>query len=59
MVDARGMDLHVLVHPVHVHDRRVAEAALTDPASRYPKVGCLFADMGYQGLATSLSTAFG
>jgi hypothetical protein len=45
----------VLVHPADVHYRRAAEAVLADLRGRYPEVECLFADMGYQGLATWLA----
>ena len=57
MVDTQGLILHV--HPADVHDRRAAEAVLADLRSRYPDVECLFADMGYQGLATWLATELG
>ena len=59
VVDTQGLILHVLVHPADVHDRRAAEAVLADLRSRYPEVQCLFADMGYQGLAAWLSAALG
>ena len=59
VVDTQGLILHVLVHPADVHDRRAAEAVLADLRSRYPDVECLFADMGYQGLATWLATELG
>jgi putative transposase len=59
VVDTQGLILHVLVHPANVHDRRAAEAVLADLRGRYPEVQCLFADMGYQGLATWLATELG
>ena len=59
VVDTQGLILHVLVHPADVHDRRAAEAVLADLRSRYPEVQCLFADMGYQGLAAWLSVELG
>jgi putative transposase len=49
----------VLVHPADVHDRRAAEAVLAELRSRYPEVECLFADMGYQGLASWLERELG
>src|SRR5688572_24800016 len=45
--------------PADVHDRRAAEAVLADLRSRYPDVECLFADMGYQGLAAWLLAELG
>ena len=59
VVDTQGLILHVLVHPADVHDRRAAEAVLADLRGRYPEVECLFADMGYQGLAAWLSAELG
>jgi transposase len=59
VVDTQGLILHVLVHPADVHDRRAAEAVLANLRGRYPDVECLFADMGYQGLATWLATELG
>lgn len=59
VVDTQGLVLHVLVHPADVHHRRAAEAVLADLRSRYPEVQCLFADMGYQGLAAWLSAELG
>jgi putative transposase len=59
VVDTQGLILHVLVHPADVHDRRAAETVLADLRSRYPHVDCLFADMGYQGLASWLSAELG
>ena len=59
VVHTQGLILHVLVHPADVHDHRAAEAVLADLRSRYPEVQCLFADMGYQGLAAWLSAALG
>ncbi|WP_230534410.1 IS5 family transposase [Microvirga roseola] len=59
VVDTQGLILHVLVHPADVHDRRAAEAVLADLRSRYPDVEWLFADMGYQGLASWLATEVG
>jgi transposase len=59
VVDTQGLILHVLVHPAGVHDRRAAEAVLADLRSRYPDVECLFADMGYQGLAAWLAKELG
>jgi len=46
VVDTQGLILHVLVHPA-------------DLRSRYPEVECLFADMGYQGLASWLEQELG
>jgi transposase len=59
VVDTQGLILHVLVHPADAHDRRAAEVVLADLRGRYPEVECLFADMGYQGLATWLATELG
>jgi putative transposase len=59
VVDTQGLILHVLVHPADVHDRRAAEAVLADLRNRYPGVECLFADMGYQGLASWLERELG
>jgi putative transposase len=59
VVDTQGLILHVLVHPADVHDRRAAETVLADLRGRYPNVECLFADMGYQGLASWLSAELG
>jgi transposase len=59
VVDTQGLILHVLMHPADLHDRRAAEAVLANPRGRYPDVECLFADMGYQGLATWLATELG
>jgi putative transposase len=59
VVDTQGLILHVLVHPADVHDRRAAEAVLADLRGRYPNVECLFADMGYQGLASWLLAELG
>jgi len=59
VVDTQGLILHVLVHPADVHDRRAAEAVLADLRGRYPGVECLFADMGYQGLASWLEKELG
>jgi putative transposase len=59
VVDTQGLILHVLVHPADVHDRRAAEAVLADLRGRYSEVECLFADMGYQGLASWLSAELG
>jgi putative transposase len=59
VVDMQGLVLHVLVHPADAHDRRAAEAVLAGLRSRYPDVECLFADMGYQGLASWLSEELG
>ena len=42
-----------------MHDRRAAEAVLAGLSQRYPDVTCLFADMGYQGLASWLSAELG
>ena len=55
----QGLLLHVLVHPAGVHDRRAAETVLAGLSHRYPDVECLFADMGYQGLASWLSAELG
>lgn len=57
--DTQGLILHVLVHPAAVRDRRASEAVLVDLRGRYPAVECLFADMGYQGLASWLERALG
>jgi transposase len=54
VVDTQGLILHVLVHPADVHDRRASEAVLNGLSRRYPDVAGLFADMGYQGLASWL-----
>src|SRR3954453_18640243 len=59
VVDMQGLILHVLVHPAGVHDRRAAETVLAGLSRRYPDVACLFADMGYQGLASWLSAELG
>jgi putative transposase len=59
VVDTQGLILHVLVHPADVHDRRAAEAVLADLRGRYSEVECLFADMGYQGLASWLAKELG
>jgi transposase len=59
VVVTEGLILHLLVHPADVHDRRAAEAVLADLRGRYPEVECLFADMGYQGLASWLSAEIG
>jgi transposase len=59
VVDTQGLILHVLVHPADVHDRRAAEAVLADLRSRYPELEYLFADMGYQGLASWLEQELG
>jgi len=59
VVDMQGLLLHVLVHPAGVHDRRAAETVLAGLSHRYPDVECLFADMGYQGLASWLSAELG
>jgi putative transposase len=47
------------VHPAGVHDRRAAETVLAGLSHRYPDVACLFADMGYQGLASWLLAELG
>jgi transposase len=59
VVDTQGLILHVLVHPAYVHNRRAAEAVLAGLRGRYSEVGCLFANMGYQGLATWLAIELG
>lgn len=59
VVDTQGLNLHVLVHPADVHDRRAAQAVLADLRSRFPEVERLFADMGYQGLASWLEQELG
>ena len=53
VVDTSGLLLSVAVHPADVQDRDGARLALGELAGRFPRLGLIWADGGYRGVALS------
>lgn len=50
LVDTLGLLLRVLVHPANVPDREGARLLLEGAKTQFPRLSCLWADQGYNGV---------